>query len=128
MDSMLMPMLNTLGYALPELIATGVVLGMFWSAARPGAPRSLGLVGAGLMFGAALLQLGLGLYQQWAMLSFFSKDYDQVRSFYAWFGALRLLVNCISLVGLVLIASGLCKATRQAPPRSLLISHASRAC
>lgn len=116
MDSLLIPLLTTVGYALPELIASSVVLAMLWSSAKPGGPRSLGLLGAGLIFACTLIQLGLGLYQAWVLHAANNGGSVQIAQFFAWFSALRLLVNCISLVGLGLIAWALCKATRvQAP-------------
>jgi hypothetical protein len=35
----------------------------------------------------------------------------------AWLGAARMLVNCISLVGLLLVVRGLCVATQPGPLR-----------
>ena len=55
MDSFLIPALTTLGYSFPELLACGIALAMLWTAARPGKPRQLGLIGAGLMLACAVL-------------------------------------------------------------------------
>lgn len=112
MDSFLIPALTTLGYALPELLACGVVLAMLWTSARMGRPRQLGLIGIGLMLSCALLQLGLGLYQNWALHSLAGDSATQIGTLFARIGAIRMLINCVSLVGLVMIAWGLCKATR----------------
>jgi hypothetical protein len=113
MDSFLIPALTTLGYSFPELLACGIALAMLWSAARPGKPRRLGLIGIGLMLGCAVLQLGLGLYQNW-VISTAADSATQISTVFARLGAVRMLINCVSLAGLVMIAWGLCKATRQA--------------
>jgi len=116
MDSFLIPALTTLGYALPELLACGIALAMLWAAARPGKARQLGLIGVGLMLACALLQLAVGLYQNWVI----STDTDsavQISTIFARLGAVRMLINCVSLAGLVMIAWGLCKATRSEAER-----------
>jgi len=118
MDSMLIPALTTLGYALPELLACGIALAMLWSAARPGKARQLGLIGIGLMFACAVLQLGLGLYQNWVIQSLAGDSAAQISMIFARLGVVRMLVNCVSLVGLVMIAWGLCKATQSATAHS----------
>lgn len=112
MDTFLIPALTTLGYSLPELLACGIALAMLWSAARPGKARRLGLIGIGLMLGCAVLQLGLGLYQNWAIHSLAGDSATQLSTIFARLGAVRMLINCVSLAGLVMIAWGLCKATR----------------
>ncbi|HET6783607.1 MAG TPA: hypothetical protein VFH12_07200 [Pseudoxanthomonas sp.] len=114
MGSFLIPALTTLGYSLPELLACGIALAMLWSAARPGKPRQLGLIGIGLMLGCAVLQLALGLYQNWVIHSLAGDSATQISTIFARLGAVRMLINCVSLAGLVMIAWGLCKATRPA--------------
>jgi uncharacterized membrane protein len=115
MDTFLIPALTTLGYALPELLACGIALAMLWTAARPGKARQLGLIGIGLMLACAVLQLAVGLYQNWVISSSVAVDSAaRIGTMFAWLGAVRLLINCVSLAGLVMIAWGLCKATRQA--------------
>lgn len=116
MDSLLVAALTTLGYALPELLACGVALAMLWTSARPGRPRHLGLAGIGLMLACAVLQLGLGLYQNW-MVQVAADPATRMETVFAWLGAARMLVNCIWLVGLLLVVRGLCKATQLAPLR-----------
>lgn len=111
MDSFLIPALTTLGYALPELLACGIALAMLWTAARPGKARQLGLIGIGLMLTCALLQLAVGLYQNW-VISTAADSAVQISMIFARLGIVRMLINCVSLAGLVMIAWGLCKATR----------------
>lgn len=113
MDSFLIPALTTLGYALPELLACGIALAMLWAAARPGKPRQLGLIGIGLMLACALLQLGLGLYQTWVIQAASEEGSSMgISMVIARLSIVRMLLNCVSLTGLVMIAWGLCKATR----------------
>lgn len=112
MDSFLIPMLTTLGYSLPELLACGIALAMLWTTARPGKARQLGLIGVGLMLVCAVLQLALGFYQQW-MLHSQTDPAISLNRMFTLLSSVRLLVNCVSLTGLVLVAWGLCKATRQ---------------
>ncbi|MEO6104449.1 MAG: hypothetical protein ABIP44_12560 [Pseudoxanthomonas sp.] len=112
MDSFLMPALTTLGYAFPELLACGIALAMLWSAARPGKARQLGLTGAGLMLACAFLQLALGLYQAWMIQAANAGAATEISTIFARLGIVRMLVNCVSLAGFVMIAWGLCRATR----------------
>jgi hypothetical protein len=111
MDSFLIPALTTLGYALPELLACGIALAMLWTAAHPGKPRQLGLIGVGLMLACAVLQLAVGLYQNW-VIGTAADSATQIGMIFARLGMVRMLINCVSLAGLVMIAWGLCKATR----------------
>ena len=112
MDSFLIPALTTLGYSFPELLACGIALAMLWTAARPGKPRQLGLIGAGLMLGCAVLQLGFGLYQAWVIQAANAGSATDISALFASLGIVRMLVNCVSLAGLVMIVWGLCRATR----------------
>jgi len=112
MDSFLIPALTTLGYSFPELLACGIALAMLWTAARPGKPRQLGLIGAALMLTCALLQLALGLYQSWMVQPANAGTATEIGVFFARLGIVRMLVNCVSLAGLVMIVWGLCGATR----------------
>ena len=111
MDSFLIPALTTVGYAFPELLACSIALAMLWSAARPGKPRQLGLIGVALMLGCALLQLAVGLYQNW-VISTAADSATEIGIIFARLGIVRMLINCVSLAGLVTIVWGLCKATR----------------
>ena len=112
MDSFLVPALTTLGYSFPELLACGIALAMLWTAARPGKPRKLGLIGAGLMLACALLQLGFGLYQAWVIHAANAGAATEISAIFARLGIVRMLVNCVSLAGLVMIVWGLCGATQ----------------
>ncbi len=85
---------------------------MLWSSARPGKPRQLGLIGAGLMLACALLQLALGLFQTWMIQAANDGAAMDISTVFAGLGAVRMLVNCISLAGLLMIVWGLCRATR----------------
>ena len=112
MDSFLISALTTLGYSFPELLACGIALAMLWTAARPGKPRQLGLIGVGLMLACALLQLTLGLYQSWMIQAANAGSATDLSAIFARLGIVRMLVNCVSLAGLVMIVWGLCGATR----------------
>lgn len=112
MDPFLVPALTTLGYAFPELLACGIALALLWTAARPGKPRQLGLIGVGLMLVCAILQLALGLYQNWVIQAASGGAATEISMIFARLGIVRMLVNCVSLTGLVIIVWGLCGATR----------------
>ena len=112
MDSFLVSALTTFGYSLPELLTCGIALALLWTAARPGKPRQLGLIGAGMMLACAVLQLALGLYQAWVIQAANTGVAADISATFARLGIVRMLVNCVSLAGLVMIAWGLCRATR----------------
>ncbi|MGH8026437.1 MAG: hypothetical protein ACREO0_06885 [Pseudoxanthomonas sp.] len=118
-DGLLMQLLTTFGYSLPELVAYVVALAMLWSGAQPGRPRDLGLWGIGLMLACAVLQLGIGLYQSWMINQMQGDSIATMSRMVALLSGVRLLINCLSLVGLILVVRGLCLAarkTRTAPP------------
>ena len=112
MDSFLIPALTTLGYSFPELLACGIALAMLWTTARPGKPRRLGLTGIGLMLACALLQLALGLYQSWVIQAASGGAATEISMIFARLGIVRMLINCVSLAGLMVVVWGLCGATR----------------
>ena len=112
MESMLLPALTTLGYSLPELLACGIALAMLWTAARPGKPRRIGLIGIGLILVCALLQLALGIYQNWMIHAATADSAQQISHVFARLGIVRMLINCVSLGGLVTVVWALCLATR----------------
>ena len=112
MDGLLVSSLTTLGYALPELLACGIALALLWTAARAGTPRRLGLIGVGLILTGALLQLGLSLYQNWMIQSSYDGSTMDLSRLFGLLGIVRVLVQCVSMGGLVLLAWGLCKATQ----------------
>jgi hypothetical protein len=110
MDGSLVPLLTTLGYSLPELLGCGIAMALLWSGAQPGRPRSLGLAGLGLMLGCVLLQLGLGLYQNW-MIQRGGGALD-LQSRFMVLGIMRLLINCFFMGGVVMLAFALSRALR----------------
>lgn len=112
MDSLLISSLNTLGYAVPELLACGIALGLLWIRAQPGKARQWGLAGAGLMLACALMQLAVGLYQNTMIHAMQGGSATDLGRLLALLSGVRLLVNCLSLAGLVMIVWGLCKATQ----------------
>ena len=112
LDGLLVSSLTTLGYALPELLACGIALALLWTTARAGTPRRLGLIGVGLMLAGALLQLGLSLYQNWMIQSSYDSSTMDLSRLFGLLGIVRVLVQCVSMGGLVLLAWGLCKATQ----------------
>lgn len=104
--------LVTFGYSLPELLACGIGLAMLWSSAQPGRPRTLGLWGVGLMLACAVLQLLLGLSQAWMINKMSGDSTASVSRMFGLLGGVRLLINCISLAGLLILVRGLCLAAR----------------
>ena len=112
MDSFLIPALTTLGYSFPELLACGIALAMLWTAARPGKPRQLGLIGIGLMLACAVLQLALGLYQNWVISSAVDSA-TRISTIFARLGAVRHVDQLRFAGGVGDDCWGLCKATRQ---------------
>jgi hypothetical protein len=113
MASFLLPALSSSAYVLPELLACGTGVVLLWTRAAPGRARSVGLAGIGLMLACALLQLGLGLYQQWTLHALRGGDYAEVSALMGVVGGLRVLVNCASMAGLVVLAWAFCVATRE---------------
>ena len=105
-----MPMLTTLGYSLPELLGCGIAMALLWSGAQPGRPRSLGLAGLGMMLVCVLLQLGIGLYQNWMIQS--GGSAMDMQAMFMMLGIVRLLINCFFMGGVVLLAWALCQALR----------------
>lgn len=117
MDGSLLSLLSTIGYSLPELLGCGIAMALLWSGAQPGRPRSLGMVGLGIMLACVLLQLGIGLYQNW-MVQNGGGAMDMQGVFMA-LGLVRLLINCFFMGGVVMLAVALSQAlrpTRAGPP------------
>lgn len=112
MDGLLISSLTTLGYALPELLACGIALALLWTTARTGKPRQLGLIGVGLMLAGTLVQLGLSLYQNWMIQGSYGGTGVDLTRLFGLLGIVRVLIQCVSMGGLLLIAWGLCKATQ----------------
>ncbi len=105
----LLPLLSALGHQLPHLIACAVALGLLWGWARPGTPRTLGLVGAGILL---LTALAGGALMTLQMMSVYhpTSAMPALRIY----GLLHMVLNLASAAALVLIAHALCKATRTA--------------
>lgn len=106
--------LGTLGYALPELLGLGIALAMLLTDARPGPGRRLGLIGLGVMAAAALLSIGLVIVQNLAVRG--GALGDPSRTF-ALFSAAHVLLNVLSMGGLVTLVRGLCVRTRVSEQR-----------
>ena len=66
----------------------------------------------GYSFPELLLQLALGLYQAWMIQAANAGAATEISAIFARLGIARMLINCVSLTGLVMIVWGLCKATR----------------
>lgn len=118
MDSFLIPALTTFGYSFPEMLACGIALALLWTRAKPGKARQLGLIGTGLMLACAVLQLVLGLYQNWMIHAMQAGTANDIDRWFALLGGVRLLISCVSLAGLLMLVWGLCKATLQQPTSS----------
>ena len=110
MGGMGMQVLTMAGYQLPELIAAIVALVMLWTSALPGPARTKGLVGAGLMLLALLCGFGMSVLQAWMYSS--NGAATDMQRYFALMGIVGILLNLLLAVGLVLIAWGLCQATR----------------
>ena len=110
MDGMGMQVLTMAGYQLPELIAAVVALAMLWTSARPGSARTKGLIGVGMTLFAAICGLGMSVLQAWMYSS--NDTATELQQFFAVMGAVGILLNLLLAVGLVLIAWGLCQASR----------------
>ncbi len=110
MDGSLMPLLTTIGYSLPELLGCGIAIALLWSGAQPGRPRSLGLAGLGMMLACVLLQLGIGLYQNWMIQS--GGSAMDMQGMFMMLGIVRLLINCFFMGGVVVLAWALSQALR----------------
>jgi hypothetical protein len=103
--------LTLLAYSLPELFGLGIALAMLATNARPGPARRLGLTGIGAMLIAALLGLGLGVYQQ-IMIANAAGDALSIQRMFSILSAIRIVLNLVSMGGLLAVVWGLCGATR----------------
>lgn len=101
--------LGTLGYALPELLGLGIALALLLTSARPGHGRRIGLIGLSTMIAAAVLTIGLVILQNLAVLNGESGDLTR---FFALFSIAHVLLNVVSMGGLVTLVWGLCVQTR----------------
>jgi hypothetical protein len=85
------------------------------NSARPGRARNLGMLGVGLMLGCALLRLALSLAQTQFYAS--SSTAEDIQRGVALFSGAHMLLNLVSLGGLLVLIWALCRATQpQAPP------------
>jgi len=101
--------LSTLGYALPELLGMGIALALLLTSARPGHGRRIGLIGLSTMIVAAVLSIGLVILQNLAVRS---GDSGNLTRFFALFSMAHVLLNVVSMGGLVTLVWGLCVQTR----------------
>ena len=103
--------LTLLAYSLPELFGLGIALALLGTTARPGPARRLGLIGIGAMLGVSLLGLGLGIYQQ-ILIANAAGDHVSIQRMFSILSAVRIVLNLVSMAGLLAVVWGLCTATR----------------
>lgn len=106
-----MQWLTLLSFAIPELLALGVAFALLAGNARPGAGRRLGMIGIAVMLVASLAGLALNVAQSFA-LQVAGGDVHRMLSVLT---SLRVLLNVLSLAGLLTVVWGLCRATRETP-------------
>jgi disulfide bond formation protein DsbB len=104
-----MQWLTMTAYALPEFFGLGLALVLLMSNARQGPARKLGLIGISLMLGAVLIGFGLSILQT----LWIQNGPDTMRGMFQALTAARVLLNVISMAGLVTVVWGLCRATRE---------------
>ena len=112
MDGMGMQLLTMAGYQLPELIAALVALALLWTSAHPGAARTYGMAGIGLVLFAGICRFGMSVLQAWTVSN--ATVVSDMQHLFAVLGIAGILLNALSAVGLVLTVWGLCRATRPA--------------
>ncbi len=100
--------LGTLGYALPELLGMGIALALLLTSARPGHGRRIGLIGLGAMIVAAMLSIALVIVQNLAVRN---ADGGLSQAF-AVFSMAHVVLNVLSMGGLVTLVWGLCVQTQ----------------
>lgn len=101
--------LSTLGYALPELLGMGIALALLLASARPGHGRRIGLIGLGAMIAASLLSVGLVIVQNLALRGDGAGSLSQT---FAFFSMAHVVLNVLSMGGLVTLVWGLCVQTQ----------------
>lgn len=106
-----MQWLTLLSFAIPELLALGVAFALLAGNARPGAGRRLGMIGISVMLVASLAGLVLNVAQSLG-LHVLNGDIHPMHSVLT---SLRVLLNVVSLAGLLTVVWGLCRATRETP-------------
>ena len=105
--------LTLLPFTIPELLALGVAFALLAGNARPGAGRRLGMIGVSVMLIASLAGLALNVAQSFALQAA-GDDLHRVLSVMT---SLRVLLNIVSLAGLLTVVWGLCRATRETDTR-----------
>jgi hypothetical protein len=108
-----MQWLTLLSFTIPELLALGVAFALLASNARPGAGRRLGMIGLSVMLAASLAGFALNVGQSFALQTI---DGD-VHRMLGVLTSLRVLLNVLSLAGLLTVVWGLCRATRETEAR-----------
>lgn len=103
--------LNLLAYSLPELFGLGIAIALLATSARPGPARRLGLIGVGAMSIAAIIGLGMNIYQT-VMLASMAGDHESMQRMFVFLGAIRIALNLVSMGGLLAVVWALCGATR----------------
>lgn len=103
--------LTLLAYSLPELFGLGIALALLTTTARPGPARRLGLIGIGAMLCVSLLGLGLGIYQQ-ILIANAAGDHVSIQRMFSILSAVRIVLNLVSMGGVLTVVWGLCTATR----------------
>lgn len=111
MDALAIQLLTIAAYHLPHLLACAAAVALLWAWAQPSPGRALALWGAGLLFGSALLQLALSLFQA-NHIHRMTESGASPGSLFAIISAANLLTSVIGSVGLVLLAWGASKAMR----------------
>lgn len=106
-----MQWLTLMSFAIPELLALGVAFALLAGNARPGAGRRLGMIGIAVMLVASLAGLALNVAQSFALQAA-GGDVHRMLSVLT---SLRVLLNVLSLAGLLTVVWGLCRATRETP-------------
>lgn len=106
-----MQWLNLLAYSLPELFGLGIAIALLATGARPGPARRLGLIGVGTMSIAAIVGLGMNIYQQ-IVVAGMAGGHESVQQMFVFLGAIRIALNLVSMGGLLAVVWALCGATR----------------
>lgn len=106
--------LGTLGYALPELLGMGIALALLLTSARPGHGRRIGLIGLGAMIVAAMLSIALVIVQNLAVRN---ADGGGLSQAFAFFSMAHVVLNVLSMGGLVTLVWGLCVQTQSGERR-----------
>jgi hypothetical protein len=112
MDGLGMQLLTMAGYQLPELIAALVALALLWTSAHPGAARTYGMAGVGLVLFAGICRFAMSVLQTWTISN--ATVVSDMQHLFAVMGIVGMLLNALSAAGLVLIVWGMCRATRPA--------------